>query len=412
LDLFTRREIEELARECGFYERRPKEIHAFDFVVCCVLAALGEGKRGFAAVWRMLTVGAGVDVARSAVTQRFGEGSAKMMEVVFQRVMERLESPAHPELLGKLEQFRRVLGRDGTVLMVAPVLKKLFPATRTNSVDAAAKLHVTSDLVHGQVVRVELTGERESELRVARSEGTTAGTLYIHDLGYYSYDFFADIFVNGGDVLSRLKTNANPIVMTVRHGVKAPRSSEGTEFKDIEFTKCHKTFDLDAAFPTEAEEPILLRVVGRLNVETGEYHCYVTTLRPEQFSVEELADLYSLRWLIELMMKLLKSSCHLDHLDTGNPDALRTHIYASLLASAVLWSMTVAAAEHAGIPAREIRPLVAGIAGPLLVIPLLLLWCERELTVEDIAAMVFRLLAIGCRDQNPGRTRRKWGSLG
>ena len=47
----------------------------------------------------------------------------------------------------------------------------------------------------------------------------------------------------------------------------------------------------------------------------------------------------------------------------------------------------------------------------LLVIPLLLLWCERELTVEEISAMIFRILAIGCRDQNPGRTRRKWSSL-
>jgi hypothetical protein len=155
-----------------------------------------------------------------------------------------------------------------------------------------------------------------------------------------------------------------------------------------------------------------LRIVGRLNIETGEYHCYVTTLGPEQFSVEDLADLYCLRWTIELMMKLLKSSCHLDHLDTGNPDALRTHIYASLLASTVLWSLSVAAAEHAGIPARDISPLVAGIAGPLVVIPLLLLWCDRELTAEEIAAMVFRILAIGCRDQNPGRTRSKWGSLG
>ena len=72
----------------------------------------------------------------------------------------------------------------------------------------------------------------------------------------------------------------------------------------------------------------MLRVIGCWNRETQEYHNYVTTLHPDQFSAEELAALYSLRWIVELMMKLLKSACHLDHLDTGNENSLRTFIYA------------------------------------------------------------------------------------
>lgn len=411
LGLLPRREVEDLARECGFYEREPKKIRAFGFVLCCALGAVVEGKRGFASVWRLLGAAAGVDVARSAVTQRFGEGSERLMEKMFELVAERVESPPHPELLGKLEQFRQVLARDGTVLMLAPILAKIYPATRTNSVDAAAKLHVTGDLVHRRVVDVELTGERGSELKVARAQEVVADTLYIDDLGYFCYDRFAEVFVGGGHVLSRLKINANPVVITIRHGVRAPRRSEGMKFQDIEFTDCHNTFDLDAAFPTSEKEPIMLRVVGRRHPETGYYHCYVTTLEPEQFTVEEIADLYSLRWVVELLMKLLKSSCHLDHLDTGNPAALRTHIYASLVASLILGSMCVAAAACAGIPASDISPLVAGIAAPLMVIPLLFLWLEREPTKEELAALIMRTLVFGCRDQNPGRTQRKWGSL-
>ena len=41
---------------------------------------MGEAKRGFSAVWRMLQAVAGIEVARSAITQRFGAGSANMME--------------------------------------------------------------------------------------------------------------------------------------------------------------------------------------------------------------------------------------------------------------------------------------------------------------------------------------------
>ncbi|NIO43240.1 MAG: hypothetical protein GTO41_25655, partial [Burkholderiales bacterium] len=73
------------------------------------------------------------------------------------------------------------------------VLKKLFPATRTNTMDAAAKLHASVDLVHRRLDKVVLTGERASELKVARKMGFEANTLYIDDLGYSSYDYFYEI---------------------------------------------------------------------------------------------------------------------------------------------------------------------------------------------------------------------------
>lgn len=68
LALLTRDEVETLARECGFYQRTPRAMRAFEFVICCALAAVVEGKRGFASVWRLLAAAVGVEVARSAVT--------------------------------------------------------------------------------------------------------------------------------------------------------------------------------------------------------------------------------------------------------------------------------------------------------------------------------------------------------
>jgi hypothetical protein len=55
--------------------------------------------------------------------------------------------------------------------------------------------------------------------------------------------------------------------------------------------------------------------------------------------------------------------------------------------------------------------LTAGIAAPLLALPLLLLWLDRPLSPEALSDCILRVLAIGCRDQNPRRTRRKWGVL-
>lgn len=409
--LLRRDEADELARDCQFRQRTPQQIPPLEFALCCALASVVEAKRGFASVWRLLAAAAGIHVVRSAVTQRFGPGSAALMQGLFERAVQRVPSASHPQLLAKLQMFKQVLADDASVLKLSPLLKKLFPATRTNSVDAAAKLHASADIVHRRIVSVKVTGERTGDLDAARELGIEPDTLYIRDLGYTDYNEFARVVVGGADLLMRLKSNANPQLLHVRHGVIAPRRSEGKKLSELTLTRCHDTFDLDARFHTPEGGYIDLRVVGRYNSETGKYHRYVTSLPPEQFSIKELETLYCLRWVIELMFKLLRSSCHLDHLDTKDPDALRTHIYSSLLAATILSAVVFTAAKAAGIAPDDISLLTVGIAAPLLVLPLLFLWCEREITYDELAASIIRTVAFGCREQNPRRKAEKWGPL-
>ena len=417
LKLIHRGDVEAIARECGFYQRTPRAIRAFEFTICCALAAVAEGKRGFASVWRLLAAAVGVEVARSAVTQRFGDASAAMMEKVFTLAVQRLPKPDCPAMLAKLDQFRAVLADDATVLMLSPLLKKLFPATRTNSVASAGKLHAAVDAVHRRIVRVELTGERTGDLEVARRWSVKRDTLYLEDLGYFSHDHFAEIVAGCADFLSRLKENSNPRVVGVRHGLRTPAAvvRAGLRLRDLDpgthLALTRETFDLDCEFQTEEHGAIVLRVVGCWNAEAERIHWYVTSLSAEQFSVEELSVLYSLRWVVELLFKLLKSACHLDHVDTSDPGALRTHLYASLLAATILVGVTSAARTVHGLPPGAISPLAVGIAAPLLVLPLALLWCDRPLTPDALAKALLRVVAIGCRDQNPNRTRAKWGLL-
>jgi hypothetical protein len=112
-----------------------------------------------------------------------------------------------------------------------------------------------------------------------------------------------------------------------------------------------------------------------------------------------------------VLFKLLNSSCHMDHLDTSDPHAVRTLVYASLLAATIRTSLCYAASDVHGIPAVAISPLMAGIAAPLLVVPLMWLWLGKKLTPEQMADSVLRVIAIGCRNQNPRRSRDKWEQL-
>lgn len=416
LNLFTGPEVEDIARQTRFCRRSPRAIAALPFALCCALASVVEGKRGFASVWRLLAIGAGIEVARSAVTQRFDEDSARFMEALFVLAISRLRQPSCPEMLSKLERFRQVLADDSTVLQLSPLLGKLFPATRTNSVEAAGKVHVRADLLGRRVLDVVVTGERESDVAVGRTQPVAAGTLRIRDLGYNDYDDFARTVKAHGHFLSRLKAGAAPKIVKVRHGLcnAAALVRNGVRFNEmleIDAVKSRTTIDFDAEFPTKRYGRVVFRVVGVLHRETSTYHFYVTSLPADEFSPEEIRVLYSLRWAIELMMKLLKSSCHLDHVDTSNPGALRTHIYASLLASVILSGIIAAAAAARGIPLAALSPLVVGIAAPMIALPLAWLWLGRRMTPEDMADCLLGMIAVGCRDQNPNRTEDKWGML-
>lgn len=411
LPILSSREIAAMAKETGFSEREAKAIEPFSFVLSCVLASTVEAKRGFASVWRVFNAATGLNVVRSAVTQRFGKGSAELLKRVFERAMERVPQSAHPEMLAKLEQFSRVLAHDGSVLALSSLLSKMFPSTRTNSVAAAAKLHATADVVNRRIVKAEITSERGSELDVVWRQEVVEDALYLSDLGYYCHAYFGNVIAEGGHVISRLKGNANPTLVEAFHGVRAPKQSEGMAFKSLHFVKSSRTFDVLAAFSTNVG-PIELRVVGVRDAETGEFHCYVTDLPPDEFTAEEIALLYRFRWVIELLFLQLKSFCHLDHIDTSNPEALRTHIYASLTASIVLHALLVVSAQAAGVHPSEISHLTVAAAAPLLAIPLLLLWTKMKLTRERLAELVLAIIVVGCRQQNPRRYRRQWGGLG
>lgn len=411
LDLFTREEVDKLARECGFYLREPREIRAFDFVLCCALGSVVEGKRSFASIWRLMIFAAGVDVARSAVTQRFGSGSAQLMEKLVGLVSQRLSKSVCPRILERLQRFHKVLAHDGSVISLSSLLKKLFPARRTTSMDSALRVHGTADVIQWQIVRVVVTGDREDELRVARTMPIEKDVLYINDLGYFCYSYFKEVENNGAHIVSRVKSNANPTIVNIRHGLRAPVkiAREGWGLNDARlpdyFLKKADTFDLDAMFKTD-EGSVKLRVIGVYDADIDSYHMFVTTLKAQDFSPKEIGQIYRLRWTIELLFKLLKSSCHMDHVDTSNPDAIRTHIYSSVLAGMLLYETFHAVCKMTGIHPVELSPLTAGTAYPLMAIPLLIFWLGKDLSLETLLERIVALLVIGCRDQNPKRTQK------
>ncbi|EGZ3066932.1 IS4-like element IS421 family transposase, partial [Escherichia coli] len=75
------------------------------------------------------------------------------------------------------------------------------------------------------------------------------------------------------------------------------------------------------------------RVVQAETLEAAGHVLLLTSLPEDEYSAEQVADCYRLRWQIELAFKRLKSLLHLDALRANEPELAKAWIFANLLAA-------------------------------------------------------------------------------
>ncbi|HBA6364040.1 TPA: IS4-like element IS421 family transposase, partial [Escherichia coli] len=75
------------------------------------------------------------------------------------------------------------------------------------------------------------------------------------------------------------------------------------------------------------------RVVQAETLEAAGHVLLLTSLPEDEYSAEQVADCYRLRWQIELAFKRLKSLLHLDALRAKEPELAKAWIFANLFAA-------------------------------------------------------------------------------
>ena len=81
----------------------------------------------------------------------------------------------------------------------------------------------------------------------------------------------------------------------------------------------------------------------------------VTTLTdPEAYSKEEIAELYGFRWNVELDIRQIKQTLHLDHVRCKSPDMVRRELWVTLLAYNLIRKVIATAAAVHEKPPRHL----------------------------------------------------------
>ena len=254
--------------------------------------------------------------------------------------IEQLAAEASGKLGERLKGFKDLMVQDSTVIRLHAKLAKTFPATRARKVAAGVKVSLLISAVANGPKKVAIFGERTPEAHMLRVGPWVKDRILLVDLGFYKFQLFARIAENGGYFITRLKDNANPLLVA-SHTVHRGRAIElaGKHWQDVLPRLAREVLDaeVEVAFSRrkyrgkKSGDALRVRLVAVWNEEARDYHVYLTNLPAEVLDAKEIADLYAVRWEIELVFKELKSRYALDEIPSANKQVVEALVWTAIL---------------------------------------------------------------------------------
>jgi IS4 transposase len=187
---------------------------------------------------------------------------------------------------------------------------------------------------------VSIIPERMSDIKTLRIGSWIRDRIILIDLGFYKYGLFSKIQNSGGYFVSRMKSNANPVILGLNKGCKLDkRKIKGKKLAEIIKGLNGEVLDskIELKYYKKGKagrrEQILeeFRLVAIYNIEDEKYHVYITNISDELLTATDIAHLYKGRWEIELIFKELKSKYQLDVVETTNEQVIEAFIWISIL---------------------------------------------------------------------------------
>lgn len=330
--------IDMLAEDLRAVQRRRK--HHAGLLVCSLILSAFHGPSDIEGRWLDAAVTyrdiGGPDGGMTAF-RAFARKLLPVMQTLLRRRMTQIVAEAKTtELRGRLQAFADVLIPDGCAFKLASVLSGISPGTGQ---PAELKLHAVYSVKAATAQSVTATAGS-----VHDSDGFwptwEPGALYIWDLGYQSVERFVDGALAGSHLLQRLKDKHNPIIVATYGPNGARRTIRDADGDRVRLEEAlaagmvhtSEQLDLDVELVDKRRRKVIARVVC---VPTdGEDRYYLTTLPRATFTPSDVAELYRVRWEVELFFKNWKGGVRMDHVHRlRNPTSLVVAVTASMLAA-------------------------------------------------------------------------------
>jgi hypothetical protein len=355
--LVSHLEVEQLARQQSLIVRERK-VKARSFLQLCVLSenitatSLEEQTA--------VLLQEDICLSKQALNERFSAKAVKFLEQV---ICHLLQGQLQSNLLTVPEQgLTSITIADSTRIMLPESMQSLFAGYGRKGNWAGLKIFFEYDHKQGFIKHLTLHPASENDYQAGEKSlaDLQKKELLIRDLGFYKLDCFARIVEREAYFLSRYKTGTNLYARIDDHHpinllafVKAIPEGQSRQLTvyagSEERVQCRlivDKFDNAAAAcrrrKLRQKKRSLGETVSKQRLELCSCNCYITNLPQEQFTLDHIQKIYSIRWQIELLFKAWKSTFNIDKIKPVNPYRILCFIYGKLIAillcSTLFWT--------------------------------------------------------------------------
>jgi hypothetical protein len=183
--------------------------------------------------------------------------------------------------------------------------------------------------------------EKEALIKMLHRQKTTEKSIYIVDRGYESYNLMAHIYdadqyfvmrikdFHAGGFAQNFPRPGEEFDQTYTRLFTRKKKREYLKKNDTYVSVRHK-YNLDFFTPEHDMFQMTFRIL-RFKISKDTYECIATNLPASDFTIEDIKELYSMRWGIETSFRELKYAAKLLYFHSKKEEFIIQEIYAKLL---------------------------------------------------------------------------------
>lgn len=252
---------------------------------------------------------------RSTLAYANSHRPSALFEDLFYRLLETARSQAQQSGIRHKFRFKnKLLSIDATTIELCA---SVFDWAKFRRAKGAVKLHLMLDHDGFLPCYGVITDGKQHEITVTRQWRFEPGTVLVFDRGYTDYDWFGQLTSQGVFFVTRLKTNADFIVVEDR-----PVLERKGIVRDQIICMTQQAVASDTP-------PMMRRVEF---FDETEQRTLVFLTNHMKLAAATVAEVYKNRWQIELFFKALKQSCKVKTFVGTSANALKTQIWTALIA--------------------------------------------------------------------------------
>jgi hypothetical protein len=339
-------QIEEMARDCKFVQRKSK-LTGQIFVKTLVFGLIQRPKATLKQLCEIV-LDFGVTIKPQGLDQRLNEQAVVFMRQMVTRAL-RLAKAQRKEVAEVLDRFTSVYFLDSTVISLPATLQKVFQGVGGNASCAAVKIQLLFEFLSGNIAHLAFTAGRKTDQAYQdHLPHVQPGSLLIQDLGFFNLKtlqavadqlacfltrwqqgvhlYLASAADQALDMLNFLRQQGPEVAeytVLVGKSAKLPCRMVCVRLPPAVVAQRRRRAKADAK---RRGKPITKRKLDLLA-----WNVFLTNATAAQLSLRQILVCYSLRWQVELIFKLWKSQAALEYMAGVRKERVLCTLYAKMV---------------------------------------------------------------------------------